>query len=100
MYKEVSAISYAIRFYICYLTIEATPIFDNDGFTWLFWQIIPIYTLFYFISYAIVGATGYKSGDAPAFVAILYALIYIPLALLTWLILLALTEIGWLPING
>ena len=58
MYKEISAISYAIRAYICYLTIETTPIFDNEGLTWLFGQIISIYTLFYLISYAAVGALG------------------------------------------
>ena len=98
MYKEASAISYAVRFYICYLTIDAVPIFESDELTWLLGQIISIYTLFYFISYAAVGALGYRRGDAPVFGVVLYALIYIPLALLTWLILLALTKIGWLPI--
>ena len=96
-YREISAISYAVRFYICYATIEATPIFKDEGFTWLFWQIIPIYTLFYIISYNIIGAMGYRSGDAPVCAIILYVLVYIPLALLTWLALLALTKTGVLP---
>ena len=98
MYKELSKISCIIRFYICYLTIEARPIFDESGLSWLVWQIIPIYTLFYLISYRIVGKLGYKRGDNPVLGQFYTYVIYVALAVFVWFILLALTAMGWLPI--
>lgn len=98
MYKELSAISFMARVYLCYLTIDAVPIFENEATTWLIGQIISIYTLLWLASYTIVGKLGYEKGDSPVLGVVLYAVVYIALAIVAWIILLGLNHINILPI--
>ncbi len=98
MYQEASFISFVVRAGICYLTIETTPIFANELVQWHIGQIISIYTIMWFVSYAIVSKIGYSRGDAPVLGVMLYAAVYIPLVLLVWLVLWLLTLAGLLPI--
>ena len=97
IYKLIGTVSYAVRFYVCFITIEAVPIFKSNILGLLFGQIIPIYSIIMLISYAIVSKF-YQRGDAPVFGVILYAIVYIPLALLLWGILSLLTFIKVLPV--
>ena len=96
MYKLFSKISYAIRFYICFITIEAVPIFKSNLVGLIFGQVFPMYVILMLISYTTVSLI-YERGSAPALGVILYAVVYIPLALLLWGILSLLTFIGILP---
>lgn len=96
-YKIVSKISYAIRFYICFITIEAVPIFKSDLVGLIAGQVFPTYGILMLISYAIVGII-YERGSAPVFGVISYFVMYIPLALLLWGVLLSLTFLKILPI--
>jgi len=99
MYPIVSSISLAVRFWLCYITIESLPIFSNDATGWVFGQIISIYTLFRIICYPIVGILSERLYINSATArSIMYFLLYIPLAGLYWVLLLLLTYFGILPI--
>ncbi len=98
MYKDASAISYIVRAYVCYLTIQATPIFANPAVEWLLGQIISIFVILMVISYAIVNKMGYESGQAPVLGVVLYFGVYVVLTLITWVFLLLMTKFGILPI--
>jgi len=95
--KIISEIVIFMIIYVCFITIEAVPIFKSNILGLLFGQIIPIYSIIMLISYAIVSKF-YQRGDAPVFGVILYAIVYIPLALLLWGILSLLTFIKVLPV--
>ncbi|OGL23629.1 hypothetical protein A2791_02195 [Candidatus Saccharibacteria bacterium RIFCSPHIGHO2_01_FULL_46_30] len=98
-YEIARVLSWIIRWVICYFTIETTPIFENSLIAYGVDQIISLYTVLWFVSYTIVGRVfNYKSGSAPVLGVMLYAIIYIPLALLTWGILAILTALGVLPL--
>ena len=99
MYQFARLLSLGIRICICYITIETTPIFADEAIEWIAGQIVSIYSILWFISYNTVGIVfDYKRGDWPVLGVILYAIIYIPLALLTWGILWGLTIFKVLPI--
>lgn len=99
MYKIASLVSFIIRAYICYLTIETVPIFQNEYIGWVFGQIVSLYTILWFISYLVVNRVfGYRRGEAPVLGVLLYAIVYIPLSLLLWLLLWALTLLNLLPL--
>lgn len=98
-YKITRLASFAIRWLLCYFTIETVPIFENDLIAYTVGQIISLYTILWFISYTIVGVGfGYRRGDDPALGSFLYAIVYIPLALITWGLLGILTWLNILPV--
>ncbi len=98
-YEIARLLSWIIRWVICYFTIETTPIFQNSLIAYGVDQIISLYTVLWFVSYTIVGRVfNYKSGSDPVLGVMLYAIVYIPLALLTWGILAILTALGVLPL--
>lgn len=98
-YQITRLVSLAVRWLICYFTIETTPIFESSLVAYGVDQIISLYTVLWFVSYTIVGiGFGYRRGSEPVLGAILYAIVYILLALLTWGILAALTWLGVIPI--
>ena len=100
MYPIVSSLSLAIRFWLCYITIESLPIFSNEATGWVFGQVVSIYTLFRIICYPIVGVISERLDiDSAATRSIMYFILYIPLAGLYWVLLLLLTHVfGVLPI--
>ena len=101
MYNILNLISWIIRFVICYFTIETTPIFANDVIQWFWGQIAIIYSVLLVISYMIIGKViGYEKGESPILGVILYAIVYIPVALAFWVTLWLLTIIGLLPFNS
>lgn len=98
-YEIARLLSWIIRWVICYFTIETTPIFENSFVAYGIDQIISLYTVLWFVSYTVVGGVfKYKSGSAPILGVTLYAIVYIPLALVTWGALALLTLIGVFPL--
>lgn len=101
-YLLIKLVSYAIRYLICYFTIEAVPIFENETaqeiWNALFGGII--YTIFWGICYPLVGfiskEKNIKSSSAKS---ILYFFLYLPLILMAYIVLQSLTHFGVLPIT-
>lgn len=100
MYPIVSSLSFIIRFWLCYITIETLPIFSNEAIEWILGQVISIYTIFRLICYPAVGIIArkmeIKSSTANS---VIYFFLYLPLIGIYWLVLLILTHVvGILPI--
>ena len=74
MYKLISGISFLIRAWLCYNTIDNIPILANPIANSILLEVISLYTILVLISRKIVGIF-YKAGDAPTFGAILYLII-------------------------
>jgi hypothetical protein len=98
MYPIIRSASLLIRWWICYLTIENVPIFENETVGWMVGEIISIYTIMWAISYFIVGRF-YERGDSPIFGALAYFFVYLVVALVVWLLMLFFTWIDVLPIT-
>lgn len=97
MYKLVSSISFLIRVWLCYNTIDNIPIFANPIANSILLEVISLYTILMLISRKIVGIY-YKSGEAPIFGVILYFIIYLINLGIMYMIMIVLTKIGLLPI--
>lgn len=98
MYKLLSSLSYIIRFWLAYVTIEKVSIFKSDIINYFWGEVFSIYTLLLIISYFLTGKF-YSKNDMPSSIGvIIYFFIYCILLFLYWLILLFLTWIGILPI--
>ena len=97
MYKIFSKISYIVRFCICFVTIEAVPIYKSDLIGLIFGQVFPTYVILLLISYAIVGII-YKKGSEPTLGVILYFIVYVSLVAILWIILALLTQFRILPV--
>lgn len=99
LYPIISSASLLIRVYLCYITVEKYPIFANDSTNWLFGQIISIYTIFRLICFPIVGVISEKMDiESPSVRSFIYFLLYIPLLLIYWVVLMLLTNVlHWLP---
>ncbi len=98
MYKLLSSLSYIIRFWLAYVTIEKVSIFKSDIINYFWGEVFSIYTLLMIISYFITSKF-YSKNDMPSSIGvIIYFFIYCILLFLYWLVLLFLTWIGILPI--
>ena len=97
MYKLISAISFIIRAYLCYLTIDTIPILENPIANTILLEIVSIYIILMVISRVTVGMF-YTKGEDPTFGVIAYFFIYIIYLGITYSILLALTWLNILPI--
>lgn len=97
MYKIVSLISFLIRAWLCYNSIDNTPILKNPIANNILLEVISLYTILLLISRAIVG-TFYKKGEAPIFGAVAYFFVYLVNLGIMYEIMLVLTKIGILPI--
>ena len=97
MYKILSGISFLIRAWLCYNTIDKIPILANSIANNILLEVVSLYTILMIVSRTIVG-TFYKKGEAPVFGAIAYFVVYIFNLAITYLVLLILTKIGILPI--
>ncbi len=98
MYNLVSALSFIIRAYLCYCTIDNIPILANPIANSILLEVISIYTILMIISRKTVGKF-YSKGEAPVFGAIAYFFIYIAYLGITYIIMWILTYIKFLPIN-
>ncbi|MBQ6841177.1 MAG: hypothetical protein IJO63_03590 [Bacilli bacterium] len=97
MYKLISGISFLIRAWLCYNTIDNIPILANPIANSILLEVISLYTILVLISRKIVGIF-YKAGDAPTFGAILYFFVYLINLGIMYIIMILLTKIGILPI--
>lgn len=97
MYKIVSLISFLIRAWICYNSIDNIPILKNHIANNILLEVISLYTILMLISRAIIG-TFYKKGEAPIFGAVAYFFVYLVNLGIMYGIMLVLTKIGILPI--
>lgn len=97
MYKIVSLISFLIRAWLCYNSIDNIPILKNHIANNILLEVISLYTILMLISRAIVG-TFYKKGEAPIFGAVAYFFVYLVNLGIMYGIMLVLTKIGILPI--
>lgn len=97
MYPIISFLSFLIRAYLCYLTIDKIPILENLVANNILLEVISLYTILMLISRSIVGIF-YNKGEAPTLGAIAYFFIYIIILGIMYLIMLFLTKVGVLPI--
>lgn len=97
MYKIVSTISFLIRAYLCYCTIDKIPILKNPIANTILLEVISMYTILMLITRAIVG-TFYRKGEAPTFGAVAYFFIYLINLGITYGILYGLTYLEILPL--
>lgn len=97
MYPVVSLISFLIRAWLCYNSIDNIPILRNPIANSILLEVVSLYTILMVISKAIVGKF-YKKGEAPAFGAIAYFFVYLLNLGIMYAIMLMLTKIGVLPI--
>lgn len=97
MYRVISFISLCIRIYLCYLTIDTLPIFENGVLNSIFLEAFSLYTFLMIISRGIVGRF-YNKGDFPTLGAICYFFVYIVCLGVLYGTMLALTKFGILPI--
>lgn len=97
MYQLFSLISFLIRAYLCYCTIDNIPILANPLLDNILGEVISLYTILWAISYFIVGRF-YDKGSNPILGVTFYFIVYIVVLGIVYLILLFLTFIGVLPI--
>lgn len=97
MYQIFSVISFCVRAYLCYYTIDNIPILANPLYNSILLEVVSLYTILWLFSYFTVGLF-YDSGDEPVLGVILYFITYIVFLGIMYLIMLLLTFIGFLPI--
>ena len=98
MYQLLRVISFFIRAYLCYCTIDNIPILANPILNSILGEVISLYTILWAISYFIVGKF-YDKCSNPLLGVILYFIVYIIILGITCLLLLLLTFFGILPIT-
>lgn len=98
MYVFVSTLSFLIRAYLCYCTIDKIPILSNPIANNILTEVISLYTILMIISRITVGSF-YKKGENPTFGVIAYFIIYIIYLGITYGLLVLLTYIKVLPIQ-
>ena len=98
MYRFIRLISFFIRAYLCYCTIDKIPILANPIANSILLEVVSIYTVLMLISRATVG-TFYKKGENPTFGAVAYFIIYIVYLGITFGLMLLLTHLKVLPIQ-
>lgn len=97
MYKIFSGVSFLVRAYLCYITIDTIPILANPIQNQLLLETISLYSILWLISYLIVGIF-YDKGDNPILGIVLYFVVYIIFLGIVYLLMLFLTFVGVLPI--
>lgn len=97
IYKIAKALSFIVRAILCYLTIETTPIFENESINWIVGQLISVYSILWVISYSVVGRY-YRTGEVPILGVVLYFVVYAVATIILWLVLVLLHTIGVLPL--
>lgn len=103
LYKIVKVISFVLRYLLCYITIEKIPIFESETAQW-FWSALfggVIYSILLAVCYPLVGFISKKICiESSSAKSILYSILYLPLVLITYLVLLCFTRFGMLPISA
>lgn len=97
LYNIIRLISFAIRSYLCYLTIDNIPIFENYLLNSMFLEVCSLYTILMIVSRLEVGIF-YSRGENPAKGSIMYFFVYLVNLGLLYLVMLGLTKVGVLPL--
>ena len=97
MYKVLSELSFLIRCYLCYLTIDSIPILKSESLNYILLEVISLYTILRIITYLEVGSF-YTKGENTSFGVISYFFIYIINLGIMYGIMLILTKLSILPI--
>ncbi len=97
MYELVKLISFVIRSYLCYFTIDNIPILADPIANTILLEVISMYTILMIITRKTVGKF-YTKGENPTLGAILYFVIYLIYLGIAYAILLGLTWFKILPI--
>ena len=99
VYPIVSGLSFLIRAYLCYLTIEQIPIIDNPVLSYLIGEIISLYSILWIFSYftnsVIINKYDIRSSTARA---CCYFPIYMVYLAVLYGVLVILSVVGVLPI--
>ena len=102
-YKIVKVISFVLRYLLCYFTIKKIPIFESETVQW-FWSALfggVIYSILLAVCYPLAGFISKKFCiESSSAKSILYFILYLPLVLITYLVLLCFTRFGMLPIRA
>lgn len=96
MYQIVRTISFCIRAWLCYKTIDNIPIFENYLLNNMILEILSLYVILMIISRSIVGIV-YNRGEAPVIGSLLYFIVYVVCLFILYGIMLFLTKVGILP---
>lgn len=98
MYLLISRLSFIVRMYVCYWTIEQYPIFENPTIQSVFWEILSVYTILWFIAYFITGIIVRRTSIIWGVSrSIIYFLVYLVLVGIIYIILFVLTKTNMLP---
>ena len=97
MYKILSEISFFIRCYLCYLTIDNIPILSNQMLNYVLLEVFSLYTILRIITYFETG-TIYNKSDESEIGVIVYFFLYLINLGIMYVLLLILTYFGILPI--
>lgn len=99
MYSIISALSFIIRAYLCYITIDTVPIISNPLIQYLLTEIVSLYTILWGLSYATNGALIQKYDIQSKTVrAFFYFFIYVTYLFVMFGILKLLTFVRVIPI--
>ena len=99
MYKILSSISLMVRIYLCYVTIDTIPIFENELVNYMILEILSLYTILRIITYfenkVIINRLDIQSSCIRVFI---YFIIYCLNLAIMYGIMMLLTKYGILPI--
>mgnify|MGYP004651756119 CR=1 FL=1 len=99
MYSIISALSFIIRAYLCYITIDTVPIISNPLIQYLLTEIVSLYTILWVLSYATNGALIRKYNiQSKTIRAFFYFFIYVAYLFVMFGILKLLTFVRVIPI--
>lgn len=99
MYKLLSSLSFLVRFWLAYVTIENVSIFKSEILSYFWSEVFSIYTILMVISRFITGKFYSKNSMPSSIGVIIYFFVYCILLFIYWLLLLLLTKFGILPIS-
>lgn len=97
MYKILSELSFLIRVYLCYLTIDTIPILSNQLLNYILLETISLYTILRLISYYEVKII-YNGEVESISGTITYFIVYIINLCILYLLMHLLTKVGFLPL--
>lgn len=97
MYKLLSTLSFGLRAYLCYLTIDKIPIMRNEFLNYILLEIFSLYTILWLFTYGEVSLF-YTKGESTNLGVIFYFIIYVINLGIMYAVMNLLTYIGILPI--
>ena len=97
MYKTLSGLSFIVRAYLCYLTIDTIPIMEDEFLNTVLLETVSLYTILLLVTYGEVSLF-YTKGEGAILGTIFYFIIYVINVGIMYAIMNLLTYIGILPL--